>query len=909
MTIKPLILWHDEPWPGDDINPLVGGKAAGLARLGAFGASVPSWGVLTTGLFGQVCARDEAFSQLLSDQGMSHQARGEAIRSRLAAIPLAHDELELLHDVWERISAGGTIPVAVRSSAVGEDSAALSFAGQMDTYLNVRDENAFLTAVRGCWASLFGERAVAYRLANGIDPWTVRTAVVIQQMIPAEASGVLFTANPLTGNRREMMASSTWGLGEGLVSGTLDADTFILGEGGEVLRQELAEKRERVVPDGHGGIRTEPVPVALQGAPSLTDEQLRELHRIGRTVQEAEGVPMDIEFAVAGGRLYLLQARPVTTLKPATAPAAGPLNVWDNSNIVESYAGVTTPLTFSFIRKAYTAVYIQFWETIGVSRRTIFANRHILENMLGLIEGRVYYNLLNWYRLISLMPGFSWNKGFMEQMIGLQVVGDGATVDAPATPWERYFVHLPRLAWVGARMTAAHLTLERRITAFHEHFARIRAEYGPVEFDRKRPAEIMACYRTLEREVLWQWKAPILNDFEAMIFYGLLKRLTVAWGIDPDGTLQNDLLCGEGNIRSTEVTARLCAIAREIAASPVLKEAFVDCPPREALEQLRTDPAFASPRASFERYLAEFGVRSVEEMKLESVPVRDDPTFCIAMLQNYLRGGLPEPGEQTARERTIRSRAEALLEERLRGKRTSLGIPRLTLFRWILAKARAAIRNRENQRFARAEAYDLVRRMVRAIGRNWEERGLLAHREDIFYLELDEIWSFIGGTSTCTDLRGLVALRRREFEEYRSRTPDDHIETRGEVYVGTPFSTAPAPETGDGTLRGLGCCQGTVEGIVRVVLRPDSGLRLNGEIMVARQTDPGWIVLFPAIGGLIVEKGSMLSHSAIVAREMGIPAVVGVRDATRILCDGDRVRLNGADGTVTILARNGGEGT
>jgi pyruvate,water dikinase len=454
-------------------------------------------------------------------------------------------------------------------------------------------------------------------------------------------------------------------------------------------------------------------------------------------------------------------------------------------------------------------------------------------------------------------------------------------------------------------MIVAHLTLERRIAAFHARFARIWAEYGALDFGAMSPAGIMECYRTLEREILWQWKAPILNDFEAMIFYGLLKRLTVAWGVDPDGTLQNDLLCGEGNIRSTEVAARLCAIAREIDASPALREAFVGSSPRQALELLRTDPAFAVPRDSFEGYLAQFGVRSVEEMKLESVPVRDDPTFCIAMLQNYLRGGLPEPGAQREREQAIRGRAEALLTERLAGKRTILGIPRLTLFRWILAKARAAIRNRENQRFARAEAYDLVRRMARAIGRNWESRGILAQGEDIFYLELDEIWSYIGGTSTCTDLRGLVALRRQEFEAYRGRTPDDHIETRGEVYSGNPFSKAPVPDSGEGVLRGLGCCQGVVEGAVRVVLRPDSDLRLNGEIMVARQTDPGWIVLFPAIGALIVEKGSMLSHSAIVAREMGIPAVVGVKDATRILADGDRVRLNGGDGTVTVLERSG----
>lgn len=904
MQSAPQVLWDDDPLENGDPKLLIGGKAAGLARLGSLGMPVPPWGVLTTLLFGEVCGRDAPLRHLLADPDLSPPAKGAAIRSRLTEIPVADREVQLLHHVWERISLGGSTPVAVRSSAVGEDSGTLSFAGQMDTFLNVRDEAAFLDAIRGCWGSLFGERAVAYRIANGIDPWSVRTAVVVQRMIEADAAGVLFTANPLTGNRREMMVSGTWGLGEGLVSGALDADTFILDERGETVRCELADKRERIVYATDGGTVTVPVPVELQERPSLDTAVLKELQRLGTAMQAAEGVPMDMEFAVSGGRVYLLQARPITTLGQDGGTAAGYLNAWDNSNIVESYAGVTTPLTFSFIRTAYTAVYVQFWETIGVSRGTIFRNRHILENMLGLIEGRVYYNLLNWYRLIALMPGFSYNKGFMEQMMGLQTAADFTPEEAPAGKLERYLVQLPRLVTVGLHMLREHLLLERRIAAFHTHFNRICGEYAAIDFDRKSPPEIMALYRTLEDEILWKWKAPILNDFEAMIFYGLLKRLTMAWGLDPDGTLQNDLLCGAGNIRSTEVTARLLTIAREIAAKPPLREAFIGGTPEEALELLNGDPAFAAVRPLFRSYLEEFGVRSVEEMKLESVPIRENPTFCVAMLQNYLRSAsIPPPGEQETRERSIRTAAEGKLRELLRGKRYFLVVPRLAIFGWVLDKARGAIRNRENQRFARAEAYDLVRRMVRAIGRNWQGKGIIAEREDIFYLELNEIWSFIGGTSTCTGLQGLIALRRREFDGYRGRSPDDHIETRGEVYTGNEFVSEAAVAAGDGVLRGMGCCRGTVEGEVRVVFKPDSTLRLDGQIMVARQTDPGWIVLFPSIGGLIVEKGSMLSHSAIVAREMGIPAVVGVRGAATLLHDGDRVRLNGADGTITILAK------
>jgi pyruvate,water dikinase len=219
----------------------------------------------------------------------------------------------------------------------------------------------------------------------------------------------------------------------------------------------------------------------------------------------------------------------------------------------------------------------------------------------------------------------------------------------------------------------------------------------------------------------------------------------------------------------------------------------------------------------------------------------------------------------------------------------------------VLASARNAVKNRENQRLARAETYAIVRQMFRSIGDAWAGQGLLENPRDVFFLELDEIRSFIEGTATCTDLKGLVALRRREYDSYRDRVPDDHIETEGVVYSGNLFRRAVESAAGGQTLSGSGACPGRVEAPARVVLVPDAGLRLNGEILVARETDPGWTVLFPAISGLVVEKGSMLSHSAIVAREMGIPAVVGVKDATRRIRDGQRVGLDGAAGTVTLL--------
>ena len=603
--------------------------------------------------------------------------------------------------------------------------------------------------------------------------------------------------------------------------------------------------------------------------------------------EKAHGAPLDIEFSFSQGQIYFLQARPITSLKKKDNR-----RVWDNSNIAESYSGVTTPLTFSFIRKAYYAVYWQFCETLGIPRKTIFKNRNVLENMLGLIQGRVYYNLLNWYELVSMMPGFEYNKGFMEQMMGLQVIKE-----EPQKPengkYSKYFKELPSLIKVAIKMIVAHIRLPKNIAQFHTDFNRVYSKYSVLDYSSKTPAEILSIYHIIEEELLWKWRSPITNDFEAMIFYGLLKKLTLKWEIDPEGILQNDLLSGEGDIKSTALISDLTYLAKDIEENEKLKTSFLNASPEAAFTMLQTAPEFSEIHQKFLLYLKNYGVRCINEMKLESTPIKDDPLFCIATIQNYLRNGIPDPKEQENREKLIRKNAEDLLHKKLRGMR-------LLFYKWILKCARRAIKNRENQRFARTEAYSLIRTFIQAIGSQWENKSILDQKDDIFYLEMEEIWSFIEGRSTCVNLKNLIGVRKEEFKAYEAQNPDDHIETEGEVYFGNTF-TQEVPESNDQVIKGLGCCSGIIENTVQVVLSPDKDLKLNNEILVAKQTDPGWGILFPSISGLIVEKGSMLSHSAIVAREMGIPAVIGVKNATKIFKSGDRVRLDGTKGTIEIL--------
>ena len=907
MSIRQLVVWDsDQEVFKDETLRVIGGKALGLHQIRHLGISVPPWATLTTRLFRQICGKNREIADLLVANNARDFEKAALIRNYIQKMPLEGEERDILLAVWEKISKNGAHPVAVRSSAADEDSAVLSFAGQMDSFLNVSDEGSYMDAVRGCWASLFGDRAVLYRRSNKIDPWSPQIAVIVQQMIEAAVSGIVFTANPLTGNRKEMLVSGTWGLGEGLVAGAVEADTFVLDEQGSILKRTIAEKKQITAYRSGGGTEAVTVAGAAAFAPSLTERELREIHEMGSKVQAFKAMPVDIEFSVMGGKVFFLQARPITTLREDAQTDKDNFKIWDNSNIVESYSGVTTPLTFSFIKKAYAAVYWQFCEVIGVDKKTIFKSRHIFENMLGLIQGRVYYNLLNWYRLISLMPGFSYNKSFMEQMMGLQVIKEINLGNGPRSGWEKYCVQLPKLVKVGAKMLLSHLSLQRRIEKFHNHFNDVYARYLKLEYEKMTSAQILQIYHELEDEILWEWKAPILNDFEAMIFYGLLKRLTVRWRLDEDGTLQNDLLCGSGGIRSTSVTDELAYIAKSIEDTENLKAVFLQHPPEEMLTRMKNDPELSDINKALYRYLDMYGVRSIDEMKLESIPVKDNPVFCVSMIQNYLRTTVPDQEKQLQHEQDIRSKAESLLRERLKLGHRLLFPIKLFLYQWILRNTRNAIKNRENQRFARAEGYSLVRDLIRAVGKNWHAKGILASPEDIFYLEIDEVWSFIDGSSTCTNLQKLIDMRRKEFEGYQSSSPMDHLETYGEVYTSANiFEKERYPKGEESVLKGMGCCRGIVEREVQVIVKPDSNVRLNGEIMVAKQTDPGWIVLFPSISGLIIERGSMLSHSAIVAREMGIPAVVGIKDATRILRTGDTVRLDGAKGEITIVQRAG----
>ncbi len=847
----------------------IGGKAAALSALGSAGMPIPPWFAVRAG-------SDAVIDDELA-QELAH------------AVRLLSPDGELL---------------AVRSSAVEEDGAAHSFAGQFESYLFVAPDDVG-ARMMDVWSGATSDRVTAYRRERGLLGRPPLPAVLVQRMVDPEVAGVAFSADPVTGRRGTCVVAASWGVGTAIVSGDADADTYHVDRDEKIVLRQIAEKRtaHRRGPDG---VREQPVATDLVSLPALSDSQIVDVARLARATERHFGRPQDIEWALAGGQLYLLQSRPITSLA-AMADPDGELAVHDNSNIAESFGGVTTPLTYSFARYVYEAVYREFCRILQVPEERIEANGDALRAMLGLVRGRVYYNLVSWYRILALLPGYQINRPFMEQMMGVKE-GLPDEVAARLTPPSRRErmrdgVAIARMVFA---LRCAHQTLPASIAEFR---VRLDTSLGQgKDLSRLRPDELVAHYRDLERALLSRWDAPLVNDFLAMIFYGALRKLATSWCGDVNGTLQNDLVSGGGDVISAEPARRIVHMAAMAEGRPDLVAVLCDGDAAAVRAALATHTAL---QREFDDYLALFADRCLEELKLETLTLGDDPMLLARSIGRLARAREGTLDGLSVAERVdfdFRGDAERGAMQRLRRRPL-----RRSVFRWVLRHARSRVRDRENLRFERTRVFGRVRRIFVELGNRYAALGALDNPRDIFYLTVDEALGWTGGTTPSADLKGIAAVRVAEFERYRQApAPPDRFQTRGTVHAGHDFSAMNVPaadeglssgEAGGDTRRGIGCYPGVVKGIVRVVRDPRAAVLEPGEILVAERTDPGWVMLFPSASGLLVERGSLLSHSAIVARELGLPAVVSVTGLTAWLETGDVVEFDGRTGAIVRLER------
>lgn len=878
---------------GVDLSRM-GGKAAALSSLAGTGLRIPAWFVIAP----------EAFEAGLTAAQRHALLRAEdqkELRELFAAVMPAS---EVMAEVEERFAALDCDArfVAVRSSGVQEDGVEHSFAGQFDSFLSVTRER-LADRIIDVWRSGFSERVLAYRRENDLEGLPQAPAVLVQEMVDSEVSGVAFSADPVTGRRSVAVVSALHGLGTALVGGDADADTWRVNFDGRLLERDIVAKNlaHRPAPDSAEGVAEQEVAEPAASEPALTDEDAARVAELARRAERHFGRPQDIEWAMRDGELFLLQSRPITSLAITPDPD-GVRAIWDNSNIVESYSGITTPLTFSFALHAYEGVYREFCRLLGVTRAKIAANDLTFRRMLGLVQGRVYYNLLNWYRVIALLPGYTFNRRFMEQMMGVrESLPDEITAGAATASRTARLLDLLRLGRTMGGMVANQVRLPRMIDRFYDRLDRALAPPDPP-LEARRLDQLVADYRALESSLLTRWDAPLINDFFAMIFFGVLGRLTAKWCPDEEdehGSLHNDLVCDQGGMISAEPARRIVEMATVAARDPELTAILCDGAVKAAEGALRAHEELAR---LYDDYLDTFGDRCLDELKLESTTLQDDPEPLLRSIGHAAarlsRGqpfdtGIQSSVRQSAEERVRRALARRPL--------------RRAVFAWVLRNARGRVRDRENLRFERTRLFGRVRRIFLEAGRRLFAEGVLDDPRDVFCLELDEIVAYTEGAAACDDLRGLAGVRCRAFERYAElEAPADRFETCGAPYIANSYAASAASAAGEADaeaengLRGLGCCPGVVRGRARVIRDPRGAELQQGEILVAERTDPGWIMLFPAAAGILVERGSLLSHSAIVAREMGIPAIVSIAGVTSRIETGNWVEMDGARGTVRL---------
>jgi pyruvate,water dikinase len=885
------IRWFDEITAAD--VDLVGGKGANLGEMVAAGLPVPPGFCVSASAHREFIVEaglDQTIDDILSavrdkdpEQMVAAAAR---IRNLITAQPFPEALSREIVDGYVRlgrlqgVADPGSMPVAVRSSASVEDLPSASFAGQQDTYLNVRGEASLLDRVRDCWASLWTDRAVLYRENKGFDHRGADIAAVVQAMVPSEVSGVLFTANPVTGDRGHSVINASWGLGEAIVSGHVTPDTFtVRNVDGEILSRNITAKARTVQYAEGGGTVERPVPSNLSEVQSLSDRQVSELAELGWQVEQHYGAPQDIEWALASDRFYILQSRPITTLAPPVHSKGG--IEYNRTMFVELFPDPLCPSFLSVIEPL-------------IHSMLDFAVRGLgFEPPMDMQAVGVFYN----------QPYFS-RTYIAEALKDLSLDTRESLVSQIMNPWGRHERGLRREFSLPYLRMAARLL--RYLATFRHELpdlvARHRAAVTALEAQSLADtpeAELVASARRL---IFGSTRRLLDYDFLLIALTGLsyqmLGTLLERYSAGDSEKLRAKLISGvTGNV-TMETNKHLWDLAQVAKASPTVTDLLQTHDADEVLgllEQTEEGQAFLQ---ELERFLSQYGHREIR-MDVLYPTWGEDPAPVLGFVRGYLDAGEDHsPYRQQARLVEDREGLTKKVLEQV--ERDLLGRTLVSpIFRWVLDHSQANTRERDTAHFELTRVFPPIRRLLLELGPRWTARGLIDEPDDIFFLRLEEIEEMAQAPRPMQDL---VQARRAEFDENRLRPWPDVIRGDQEIYAQA------SPQEGlEGQLRGIASSPGVVSGIARVIRRPEEFGRLQkDDILVAPLTNPAWTPLFAIASAVITEVGGILSHGAIVAREYGIPAVMSVAGATARVRDGDRITVDGNSGLIHLTELAGG---
>jgi phosphohistidine swiveling domain-containing protein len=879
---------------------VAGGKAANLGELIRAGLPVPPGFCVTTEAY-QLVAEGASLEPILAELATTraddtvHLAElAMTARARLLAAPMPDRVAEAISKAYGELGKDEPIPVAVRSSATAEDLPFASFAGQQETYLNIIGIEAVLDAVRRCWASLWTDRAVSYRASNGIDHRAVRLAVAIQQMVEASVAGVLFTANPLTGRRRQAVIDASPGLGEAVVSGAVNPDHFVVNTTtGEIVERRLGDKRVIIQGTAGGGTRRTETSDGSDEA-CLSDEQVRALAALGARVEAHYGAPQDTEWAIdPSGKLWLVQSRPITTLYPL------PDNAPDTDDVLRAYFSLNV---FQGVYRPLTPMGIAVLRLFGSAMAWLFhlAPRDPLRGPSILVEagGRLFLDVTSALRTAigrKFLLGAAQIAEARSAALFQQLTTDPRLSLVPTPRWRliRAFGSLLAETRAPIYIIQALLwpsTVQKRIVQVRALLQSLNDE--AAEAPAQDTADLADRLTAFEQLLQGRVKS-VLRVIPPMMAsglgsYALSGRLLE--GIAKPDEMQI-VLRGLPHNPTTEMDLELWALAQRVQADAVAAQAVRETPPERLAQQYREGALPPTLQQGLGEFLHAYGHRGVAEIDLGLPRWSEDPTHILGVLANYLQLKDPDlaPDVQFHRGAQEAEAMVATLTRRAKRKGWLRGV----LVGFFLKRTRALAGVREMPKFCLVLLLAYIRRSLLSIGKAMEQSGWLENAGDIFFITLSEA----RGALTGEDMHQIVRERRASYDHELQRR---HI-PRVLLSDGTePTVASQAGELAEGTLKGSPASPGIVTAQAHVILDP-TGARLEpGEILVAPSTDPGWTPLFLTAGGLVMEMGGSMSHGAVVAREYGIPAVVGVPGATERITTGQQITVDGSAGMVSI---------
>ncbi len=882
--MNPYMLYFNEI--DSALLPDVGGKGANLGEMSKAGFPVPRGFCITTSAYKEFTVASHEMNELLDlldklrpDQLDEISRLGQRIRNHLESVAIPEMVKSAIIEGWQKL--GEDREYAVRSSATAEDLPTASFAGQQETYLNVKGTDQLLQAVRKCWASLFTDRSIVYRARNGFAHRAVFLSVVVQRMVFPEVSGIMFTADPVTGNRRTVSIDASFGLGEALVSGIVSADLYQV-KSDKLTKKQIAKKEVAIYARPEGGTDKVKLTGDRQTAPSLSDEQAVRLARMGRSIEKHFGCPQDIEWCLADGEIFILQSRPVTTLYPVPPAETGDqVRLFLSFGHVQMMTEAIKPLGISVLRTF-----------IPLGKSSPLGESDFLVEAGGRLYSDVITRLLEYPQLRKQLPKLLLNVDELFSRAVREFV-EREEFQTAARPGKRIKFTLVRKAFPTVFSILKNILYRENDQAIDMMNQFITEK---VDKNRKLLLEVSGPDRITRIQEMLHTILPMaiakIAQYlpTAIITYKLIENLSRRW-LGDTAELGGISKSPPGNV-TTEMGLALGDMADEVRDHPAVIKYLVKASDDTFFEDLKAVPGGEKVLPVFLGFFDRYGMRGTGEIDVTRPHWQEVPTQLVPAILGHIRG--VRPGQHRLDFLAGKKEAEfaaCRLVDRLRKK--PLGFFKAMVMRRLIKVHRSLIGIREHPKYFIVQNFDLIKQAILQEGAGLAADGILEHPEEVFWLSLREIKEVI---ETQRLDRDMITRRKEKFQRDEKLTPPRAITSEGEIITAKPGAHVPP-----GALAGSPVSAGTVEGRARVILKLGEAKMDKGDILVAPYTDPGWTPLFPLAAGLVTEVGGLMTHGAVVAREYGLPAVVGVENATHKIRDGQKIRVDGTQGFVEIL--------